>query len=124
MGLVVSVGRLADLRVHDPEGAEMLANEFHAVNRVLASNGLPSHTEPEFLPPIGDRVPLGSSMPYDWLHYLRRAVAYAMRPEERFRPLRGSEDPDEDSVYQDVLFSCESHIICHSDCEGFDVPID
>src|SRR5262245_3004386 len=124
MGVVVSVGRLADLRVRDPEGAEMLANELQAVNRVLASNGLTLHTEPEFLPPIRDRVPLGSSMPYDWLIYLRRAVAYAMRPEERFRPLRGRKEPEEDPVYQDVLFSCESHIICHSDCEGFYVPID
>ena len=62
MGLVVSVGRLADLRAHDPEGAEMLAEEPRAVNRVLASNGLPPHTDPEALPPVADRVPPGRSL--------------------------------------------------------------
>jgi hypothetical protein len=123
MGLAVSVGQLAFLHAHDPEGVEGLREALRAVNRVLAENGLPPHTEPESLPEIEDRVPLGS-MPYSWLHYARRAVAYAMQPGRPFLPLREGEQPSEDPVYDDVLSSFRSHIICHSDCEGFYVPID
>lgn len=123
MGLAVSVGQLAFLHTHDPEGVESLREAFRAVNRLLVSNGLPPHNEPESLPEIADRVPVGS-MPYSWLHYVRRAVAYAMKPGRPFRPLREGEQPSEDPVYDDVLFSFRSHIVCHSDGEGFYVPID
>jgi hypothetical protein len=88
MGLAISVGQLAFLFQHESrEEVEMFREELRAVNRVLALNGLPAHAEPESLPEIEDRVPVGS-MPYGWLHHVRRAVAYAMRPGERFRPLR------------------------------------
>jgi hypothetical protein len=123
MTLGISVGQLAFLRIHEPEEVEGFREELRAVNRVLTSNGFPNHNEPESLAQIVDRVPIGS-IPYGWLHYTRRAVAYAMRPGKRFRPLRAGEEPSEDSVYDEVLFSCESHIICHSDCQGFYVPID
>jgi hypothetical protein len=123
MGLAVSVGQLAFLHAHDPEEVESLREAFRAVNRVLTSNGLPPHNEPESLPEIADHVPVGS-MPYGWLHHVRRAVAYAMKPGRPFRPLREGEQPSEDRVYDDVLFSFRSHIICHSDCQGFYVPID
>jgi len=123
MSLAVSVGQLAFLRIHDPEEVEHFRERLRAVNRVLEANGLPPHSEPEVLPKIKDRVTIGS-IPYDWLHHLRRAVAYAMRPGKRFQPLRNGEEPSEDPVYDRVLGSSESHIICHSDCEGFYVPID
>jgi hypothetical protein len=100
----------------------MFREDLRAINRVLVANGLPAHTEPESLPEIKDRVPV-SSIPYRWLHVLRRAVAYALRPGERFRPLRPGE-PELDRVHDDVLFSCESHLICHSDGGGFYVPVD
>jgi hypothetical protein len=123
MSLAVSVGLLAYLKSEDPEGAEWLRQELKAVNRILASNRLPAHIEPESLPPILDRVSVGS-MHYSWIHYLRRAVAYALRAPDRFRPQKGDEEPTEDEMYDRVLCSSESHIICHSDCEGFYVPID
>jgi hypothetical protein len=124
MGLAISVGQLAFLRQHEsPEEVKRFREELHAVNRVLAANALPAHAEPESLPEIGDRVAVGS-IPYSWLHHARRAVAYAMRPGNRFRPLREDESPSEDPVYDAVLSSFASHVICHSDCEGFYVPID
>jgi hypothetical protein len=124
MGLAISVGQLAFLRQDEyPEDVEMFRAELRAVNRVLAANGLPPHVEPESLPTIVDRVPVGS-MPYGWLHHTRRAVAYAMRPGRPFRPLDEDEDPGEDPLYDAVLSTSTSHVICHSDCEGFYVPTD
>jgi hypothetical protein len=123
MSLAVSVGQLAFLRDEDPDEVEAFREELRAVNRVLAAHGLPPHDEPESLPEITDRVSIGS-IPYGWLQHARRAVAYALRPGKRFRPLRDGEDPAADRRYDDVLFSCESHVICHSHCEGFYVPID
>jgi hypothetical protein len=123
MGLSVSVGLLAFLKTNDPEGVEGLVASFRAVNRVLASHGLPPHNEPETLAEIVDRVPV-VSMPYNALHHLRRAVAYAMRPGRQFRPLRKGEQPIEDLVLDGAMSSFSSHIICHSDGNGFYVPID
>lgn len=123
MGLAISVGQLAFLRDEDPNEVEAFRDELRAVNRVLTANGLPPHEEPESLPEITECVSIGS-IPYGWLHHTRRAVAYALRPGRRFLPLRDGEDPAADDLYDDVLFSCESHIICHSDCEGFYIPID
>ena len=42
MGLAVEVGMLADLMVHDTEGAEWLRESFAKVNEVLAENNLPA----------------------------------------------------------------------------------
>jgi hypothetical protein len=123
MGLAVSVGQLAFLRIYDPDEVEAFKEDLRGVNRVLASNGLPMHTEPESLPDIEDRVAIGA-IPYGCLQHVRRAVAYAMRPSKRFRPLREGQDPSADPVYDAVLFSFESHLVCHSDCQGFYIPID
>jgi hypothetical protein len=121
MGLAMSVGQLAFLRREDPEGYEPLLKAFADVNRVLEANGLPPHNEPEELPEMVERS-TGVGQPYDMLHYLRRAVAHAMRGRKKLTPCTG--DPMEDDLYDRVLFSCESHVICHSDCGGFYVPID
>jgi hypothetical protein len=123
MGLAVSVGQLAFLKRHEPpEEVEHFREELRIVNRVLASAGFPSHVEPESIPEIEDRVPVGS-IPYGWIHHVRRAVAYALRPGKRLRPIRHGEDPSADSVYDQVLFSSASHVVCHSDCDGYYVPI-
>jgi hypothetical protein len=124
MSLAVAVGQLAFLRREEPEEeVERFRKKLRAVNRVLADHGLPSHTEPESLPPFRDRAPVGG-MPYDWLHCLRRAVAYAMRRHKSLPPLQDDEDPSEDRLYDQVLSYGDSHLICHSDCEGFYVPVD
>src|SRR5262245_48281140 len=117
MSLAVSIGQLAFLRRYEPEEVESFRRELCAGNRGLESNGWPRHSEPEALPEFQDRASIGS-IPYGWLQHVRRAVAYAMRPGKRFQPLREGEDPSADELYDKVLCSCESHIICHSDCEG------
>jgi hypothetical protein len=121
MGLAMSVGQLAFLRREDPDGYEPLLKAFADVNRVLEANGLPPHHEPEELPDLVERY-TSIGQPYSWLHYLRRAIAHVLRGRKKLTPCTG--DPTEDDLYDRVLCSSDSHIICHSDCEGYYVPSD
>jgi hypothetical protein len=123
MGLSMSVGVLAFQRKHAAEDAEALRQELADVNRLLRSNGLPPHEEPEKLPRLKSRF-RHVGQPYGWLQYLRRAVAHALRGRKKLKPIGRSKDPTKDPLHHDVLFAAESHVICHSDCEGFYVPVD
>jgi hypothetical protein len=124
MGLAVSLGVLASGPDADPEGVEWLREKFRHVNRILVAHGLPPHVEPEALPDFPYRgQPL--SFPYSWLHYLRRAVAFARQAPSEFCPVREDENPAEDvRIDEELSVYMNSHLICHSDCEGFYVPID
>jgi hypothetical protein len=136
MGLAISVGTLAFALHHDPEAAQWLREGFGEVNRVLDAHGLPRHAEPESFPDTVDRPGLSwdrgmrrglwlSGMPYSWLHYLRRAVAFARQTPGEFRPLGERDDPTADErLDYELSVVMDSHVICHSDCEGFYVPID
>lgn len=123
MGLAVSIGVLAGDEP-DPEGVEWHREEFREVNRLLAARGLPMHQEPESLPDIPHRGQL-LSFPYSWLHYLRRALAFARQAPDEFCPAPDGWNPSEDERLDDELsIHMDSHLICHSDTEGFYVPID
>jgi hypothetical protein len=124
MGLAVSVGVLAGKDNADPEGLDWLRAGFREVNRVLAAHGLPLHEEPESLPDIPNRGQL-MSFPYSWLHYLRRAAAFARQAPDQFCPVAEGVDPAQDEMLDREYFVImDSHLICHSDSEGFYVPID
>lgn len=124
MGLAISVGVLAGLLENDTEGAEWLQEELVAVNKLLASAGLAPHAEPRELPPMHSRASLGS-FPYAFIHYLRLAYAYrAASPDWVATPLEDDVDPSDDPVVEDALHESESHLIRHSDAEGFYVPVD
>ncbi len=70
-----------------------------------------------------DRGLLG--FPYSWLHYLRRAIAYARQAPTEFSPLpQGQEASADDRIDRELSVFMDSHLICHSDCEGYYVPID
>jgi hypothetical protein len=123
VGLSVNVGFLAYLLKEDEEGAaDGLREEFSHVSRVLQANGLPPHVEPEELPDTNDRSGL-DGFPYEWLDYLCRALAYARQAPEEFGPVVGWDRPHEDERV-DREYDMGSHLICHSHCEGFFVPID
>jgi hypothetical protein len=136
MGLSISVGALAFCREHDADEAAWLREDFKEVNRILAAHGLPPHIDPEFLPSrqIGAELTFErglrrgmwlSGMPYSWLHYLRRAIAFARQASREFHPVPDGENPAQDERIDYELFvRMDSHIICHSDCEGFYVPLD
>lgn len=123
MGLAISVGALADLQQEDPEGAQDLAASFATANALLQKAGLPVHTEPAILPELRSRAVTGS-FPYSFLHYLRRAYAHAaLDGQWRATPVLDSEPPGEDPVLDEAQDTFDSHLICHSDCEGFYFPL-
>jgi hypothetical protein len=124
MGLFVQVGVLASRVSANPEGAAALRTAFRHVNDLLARNTLPAHDEPEALPPVRSRAP-AMGYPYSFLHYLRRVAAYALDdPAWVATPLREGEDPARDPTL-DARSDCfDSHLIFHSDSEGFYLPLD
>lgn len=123
MGLAVEVGVLADLIENDPEGADWLRESLDAVNLVLLDNGLPPHREPESLPPLDGRASI-LSYPYSFLHYLRRVAAHvAENPGWIATPFPEPSDPAADPLADEHYSYMESHLLCHSDCEGFYLPI-
>jgi hypothetical protein len=123
MGLSVVVGMLAELIEDDGEGAEWLRESFANVNDVLAEHGLPPHLEPEELVLTDDRSII-SSFPYSFLHYLRRAYArWKREPHLPATACGPDEDPSSDPAIDEESSMFESHLLCHSDCEGFYLPI-
>lgn len=124
MGLAVSVGILADLRVNDEDGFEIYRKSFKRLNKVLKANDLPAHTEPEELPDLDNRSGL-SSFPYSFLHYLRRFATHAkIKSNWKPKPFPESANPSEDSLVIDELAMLSSHLLCHSDSDGYYVPLD
>jgi hypothetical protein len=124
MGLGIGVGSLAEcVAINDTEGIDVFRGAFAQINQVLAEKGLPLHHEPESLLPIHTRARPGS-LGYTWLPYFARAIAYARQAPTEFTPV-GREDPAADRrLDRERSVAMDSHIICHSDCEGFYVPID
>jgi hypothetical protein len=123
MGLGIGVGALASVSGADPEAAEVIRADFAAIATVLQENGLPPHHEPESLPPIRSRAAPGS-LGYNWLPYFARAIAYARQAPTEFTQV-GREDPAKDKrLDRERSVKMDSHIICHSDCEGYYVPVD
>src|SRR4051812_27120751 len=124
MGLGISVGIIAEIAGDDEEGADHFRDAFAAVNELLAAHGLPLHAEPEQLPML-DWGGATTSFPYSFLHHLRRAFAHVVAdPAWVARPLPAGERPTDDPVLVDLMMSPEFHLLCHSDCEGFYVPVD
>ena len=124
MGLAVEVGMLSDLIQNDPEGADWLRDSFSSVNAVLAENKLPPHREPESLPALNSRAAI-LSYPYSFLHHLRRVAAHAAeKPGWVAKPFPDADDPLADPVVDKQSANLKSHLLCHSDCEGFYLPIE
>lgn len=124
MSLAISVGVLACGPDADPGAVAYDRRAFRHVNRVLAANGLPPHKEPESLLPFPYRGQL-ISFPYAWTPYLYRAVAFARQAPDQFSPVREGENPARDKRVDAELYTfAESHLICHSDTEGYFVPVD
>jgi len=124
MSLAVEVGTLADLIENDEEGAEWFRESISQVNEVLREQGLQEHLEPENLPRIQFRCSIGS-YPYSFLHHLRRFYAHCVAdPSWSPQPTPPGENPADDPVVDSETNMMSSHLLCHSDCEGFYLPID
>jgi len=124
VGLAVTVGMLSDLLQHDEEGAKWLRGSFATCNELLLANGLPVHSEPEISFPEVSRCTI-HGYPYSFIHYLRRVYAHvALDPNWQIKPTGDDEDPAEDPIVEEVTDQLESHLLCHSDAEGFYLPVD
>ena len=124
MGLSIEVGRLAEELKDHPEGRTYLEGAFAAANRLLAKHGLPAHEEPRTLPALKHRAQL-IGFPYSFIHYLRRASAHRRAdPRWVLTPLGDGEKPTSDPLLQVEASSRRNHLICHSDAEGFYLPVD
>jgi hypothetical protein len=118
MGLAIGLGVLADLKIHDSEGEAWMRKQIAQLNLVLTKNGLAQHDEPEVLSLPSRRST--SSFPYSCLHYLRRAYACVVEG----KPVRTGEISQNDFAFiSDVsVTTMDSHLLMHSDAEGFYVP--
>lgn len=123
MGLSITVGLLTDLE-DDPESLEHFKNVFSEMNDVLEEEGQPRHEEPASLPELDDRAAI-RGFGYSSLHHLRRVFAYVEDDEDwKAEPVKDGEDPSEDPLVEEESEMLSSHLLCHSDCEGFYLPID
>jgi hypothetical protein len=113
---------LAELKTSDAEGAAWFREELAKVNRVLEANGAPGFTEPEMLA-VKPRLNAADSYPYGFLHYLRRA--YALQREGfPLTPAGDRLSKADENVIEDAGSLFDSHLLMHSDAEGFYVPVD
>lgn len=123
MGLAISVGFLAFLQQdgaeEDQEETEWFRAELEGLNAVLVENGLSAHTEPEELPELEFHGLHEFS--YSTLHYLRRAYAYL---QEGLPIPDGDLTPEHDALILDQSSMLDSHLLCHSDAEGYYGPQD
>jgi hypothetical protein len=118
MGLAVYLACELD----DPEGQQWLADEFVALDPLLAEAGLDPHREAAGVRPERSRAKC-TGFPYSFLHYLRRV--YAQRkvdPSWVATPCEG--DPTRDPAVDEETFMFEDHLLCHSDAEGYYLPVD
>ena len=149
MGLALSVGFMQELRENDPETYEDYRGYFEHLNRALLVEGLPSHREPDEVAPE-HRISF-DMFGYSGLHYLRRIAAH--KTFAGVLPPPGDDQSSEDALLQRyyretnikwsrtparpfrrlaVLLRNGSltthplrfdHLIDHSDCEAFYLPI-
>lgn len=119
MGLAISVGIL-DFVGGDEEGVAFYRGQVDKINELLAANNVPAHEEPDTVNHPEYRGYI-QSFPYSFLHYLRRAIAYHTVGETLTEVPEGS-DPGDDPILEEEYYMFSSHIICHSDCDGYYVP--
>lgn len=127
MGLAIGVGMLARaIRTdNDSKRADQIRRELNFINDALRQRGLETHQEPESFASSPTLRATVTSFPYSWLHNLRRFAAHVMRdPKWIPYPLEPGEDPAEDPVLHQMYHRLESHLLCHSDREGYYLPID
>jgi hypothetical protein len=124
MGLSIEVGLLAHFIQHDAEGAEWFREALADINAVLKELNLPTHSEPESLPPVDNRSVV-CSFPYSFLHYLHRAYAHGRQsPNSVVFPCPQGQSPAQDPAIEAESDLFDSHLLCHSVCEGFYLPLD
>ncbi|MCW7538337.1 hypothetical protein OOT46_10845 [Aquabacterium sp. A7-Y] len=124
MGLAIKTGLLADPAVNSTETATLWRTQFDLINDLLEAHGWPCHREPERLAQRATRAQARSHS-YTSLHRLRRVYAHAAADAQWTpSPLDEHGDPADDPLVRALTERLDSHLLCHSDCEGFYVPVD
>ena len=132
MGLAIVIGYQADMKENDSEGYVFSQKQFARMAEVLEENGLGGQwaepDSPTDFPEWEGTRPHSGDFSYSDLHYLRRAYAHTsrMRYLERDDPLEPVErltEEDNERVMDETMMM-SSHLLCHSDCEGYYVPVD
>ncbi len=122
MGLAISIGMIEQMGRLDAEGAEYFTRAFERVNQALTRRGLPTWEEPTQLN-ARRRRGVGS-FPYAFLHYLRRAYVIRHDHPGQVIPPVGPEGLQATAErVEDATLMFDSHLLCHSDAEGFYVPV-
>jgi hypothetical protein len=119
MGLAINLG---GSELMEPE---QFLDDLAQINHVLAENGLPLHAEPAA--PLRARMRADmTSIAYSTLHALRRLQAHALQdPSWKPTPCSDDYDPAQDeAIDRELTVHLRSHLILHSDCEGYYVPVD
>lgn len=125
MGLAIGVGLVAQRRESDPEAVARIRADISSINAILEQRDHPIHQEPESFEKTLTLRASVTSFPYSWLHYLRRFAAHVMRdPKWVPYPIEPGEDPAKDNVLVQMYRRLSSHLLCHSDREGYYVPVD
>lgn len=126
MGLAVATHVYADALKSDDDAERLaeLREQLRAINELLAGEGVSPHEEATERGVVIARGRMGG-VPYSFVHYLRRAYARAVEmPQEVLAPVAAGEDPTADPAVESLSYMFESHLLCHSDCEGYYVPVD
>jgi hypothetical protein len=121
MGLNMVVGALADI---DDEDEDLVRADFTVLREVLARSGAGPWHEPE----LDEREALSFDMwGYSGLHTVRRLAVHLAENAPLPEPLKGraaTDDPLLKKAYADLPTGRFAHLIHHSDCEGYYVPVD
>ena len=128
MGLNMVVGILADPEDLDEDDyTDMLRADFMVVREVLDRAGAGPWDEPA----LNERDTASFEMwGYSGLHTVRRLAAHLAQNARLPEPLKGqkaTDDPLLKKAYADLPGDSDSpftHLIYHSDCEGYYVPVD
>lgn len=123
MGLRVQVGEYAAVLDRGSTRATKIENDLDVIARLTRATGHESHNEPTTLPPMQHQAPK-ADLPYDYLHRLRRFYAHLHNDPSRMpAPLSDGQDPSEDPILAREYEQPQSHLICHSDDDGYYVPL-
>ncbi|MFF0632316.1 hypothetical protein ACFYTS_07410 [Nocardia sp. NPDC004151] len=115
-------------RDSDPDAREFLEyldNQLRALNELLAIEGLPALTKPA-VPGTAKTRDRTTEIGYSYLHHLRSAYARArVYPDQPLTLVETEEDHRvADEAVEELGYTLASHLICHSDCEGYYLPIE
>ncbi|RST19591.1 hypothetical protein E2C00_00610 [Streptomyces sp. WAC05374] len=126
MGLNIVVGALVD--AEDDDYTEMVRADFVAIGELLERAGARQWTEPILDEEDGAEF---EAWGYTGLHTLRRLAVHLAADGHLPEPLDGSQWATDDPLLGKVYEALPSdppgpfdHLVHHSDCEGYYVPVD